>query len=93
MQEYISRFFLPLLQPHQSVWMVPGMFGQNGTHGNQTAMAEQDENLLEKLKAFWDLACEEPRVTGLIPWVRHSPHSTRALSLSPSLSRSRSLPT
>ena len=65
--------FLPKLQPHQSVWVVPGLFGPNATAlnataPNATAMAENDESLVAKLSAYWAWADGEPRITGIIPW-------------------------
>ena len=65
--------FLPMLKPHQSVWVVPGLFGPNATHANATranttAMAENDESLVEKLSAYWEWADQEPKITGMIPW-------------------------
>jgi hypothetical protein len=67
-KSYYSRFLLPLLQPHQSVWLVPGMFGKNGTQNNPHEMATQDTELVSKLNDYFRYAAEEPRVTGLIPW-------------------------
>jgi hypothetical protein len=58
--------FLPLLKPHQSVWLVPGLFGAAGP--NATAMAENDESLVAKLSAYWAWADAEPKITGVIPW-------------------------
>ena len=65
--------FLSKLQPHQSVWVVPGLFGPNATAPgagapNATAMAENDASLVEKLAAYWAWADAEPRITGIIPW-------------------------
>lgn len=67
-QTYAEKFFFPLLKPHQSVWLVPGLFGSNGTQSNATAMAAEDDALVEKLDAFWEYAQAERRVTGLLPW-------------------------
>ena len=65
--------FLAKLQPHQSVWLVPGLFGPNATAPNATApnasaMAENDASLVAKLSAYWAWADAEPRITGFIPW-------------------------
>ena len=65
---YYEKYFLPLLKPHQSVWMLPGLYGPNGTHANSTAMAVTDSDLVAKLSAFWAWAGTEPRITGAIPW-------------------------
>jgi hypothetical protein len=51
----LSRYVFPLLQPHQSAWIVPGLYGQNGTQGNATSIAEADALLLQKLAAYWAL--------------------------------------
>jgi hypothetical protein len=67
-RKYYEKYFLPLLKPHQSVWMLPGLFGPNGTHGNPAAMAATDTDLVAKLSAYWAWADTEPRVTGCIPW-------------------------
>ena len=32
-KQYANTFFFPLLKPHQSIWLVPGMFGRNNTKG------------------------------------------------------------
>ena len=65
--------FLSKLQPHQSVWIVPGLFGPNATAPgasapNATAMAENDASLVEKLSAYFAWADTEPRITGVMPW-------------------------
>ena len=65
---YAEKFFFPLLQTHQSVWLIPGMFGTNGTKTNATAMAAEDDQLHEKLNAYWEFAKNDTRITGLIPW-------------------------
>ena len=67
---YYKRFWYPILRPHQSVWLTPGMFGPAGQHADPQAMAAQDANLVDKLNGFWDWACDDPRVAGLLPWVR-----------------------
>ena len=76
-KQFYERF-LPRLKPHQSVWLVPGLFGFNGTGPNPadshlrkcwaTVMAEADESLVEKLSAYWAWADADPRITGVIPW-------------------------
>ena len=75
-KQFYARF-LPLLKPHQSVWVVPGLFGPNATisgasRPNATAMAEHDESLVAKLSAYWAWADAEPRITGVIPWHWHN---------------------
>ena len=45
------------------------MFGRNGTKSNASAMAAEDDELLEKLEGFWEFASSEPRISGMIPWV------------------------
>ena len=65
---YYKRFWYPILRPHQSVWVVPGMFGPAGQHADPQAMAAQDANLVDKLNGFWDWACDDQRVTGMMPW-------------------------
>eukprot|EP01052_Picozoa_sp_SAG31_P043293 SAG31_NODE_7165_length_1769_cov_1.417365_3_plen_200_part_00 len=65
--------FMPMLKPHQSIWVVPGLFGPNATAfgaagPNATVMAQTDASLVEKLSAYWAWADAEPRITGVIPW-------------------------
>ena len=65
--------FVSKLKPHQSIWLVPGLFGPNATASNATApnatvMAANDRSLVDKLSAYWMWADTEPRITGLIPW-------------------------
>ena len=60
-----------LMKPHQSVWLIPGIFGAAGPTWpipNTTAMAANDESLVEKLSAYWAWADAEPRITGVMPW-------------------------
>ena len=51
----LNRYIFPLLKPHQKAWVVPGLYGQNGTADNATAMAETDALLIQKLAAYWAL--------------------------------------
>jgi hypothetical protein len=64
-EQYYKRFFFPLLRPHQSVWVVPGVYGPGG---DATQMAATDNQLAAKLSAYWEFAKREPRVTGMIGW-------------------------
>ena len=69
-QVIYERIFA-LLKPHQSVWLIPGLFGAAGAAWptpNVTAMAEHDESLVEKLSAYFAWADTEPRITGVMPW-------------------------
>ena len=59
------------MKPHQSVWLIPGLFGAAGAAWptpNVTAMAENDASLVEKLSAYFAWADTEPRITGVMPW-------------------------
>eukprot|EP01043_Picozoa_sp_COSAG02_P027762 COSAG02_NODE_1650_length_11487_cov_13.602895_13_plen_396_part_00 len=79
-KSFYNKYFLPLLKPHQSVWLVPGLFGSNvsrdGGFGptmnhtviNTSAMVATDENLAEKLSDYWAWASTEPRITGVLAW-------------------------
>ena len=51
-----------------SIWVVPGLFGKNGTLGNATDTDRIDSVLLEKLQGYWSWAQEESKITGFIPW-------------------------
>lgn len=78
---FYTKYFLPFLKPHQSVWLVPGLFGSNassaggfgptGTVVNSSAMMATDDELVEKLSDYWSWADTEPRITGMIPWHWH----------------------
>ena len=77
-KDFYNKYFLPLLKPHQSVWLVPGLFGSNATNGggfgptgtidNATAMEATDDELVLKLSDYWAWAETEPRITGIIPF-------------------------
>ena len=67
---YYERVF-PLLKPHQSVWTVPGLFGNDApdkTHGGAGNYTHQENMLLLQLESYWSWMQNEPRVTGLWPW-------------------------
>jgi hypothetical protein len=51
-----------------SIWLVPRLFGPNGTLDNATAMSSNDDFLVEKLAGYWAWAGTEPKITGIIPW-------------------------
>lgn len=71
MTQVIYERIFALLKPHQSVWLIPGLFGAAGAAWptpNVTAMAENDESLVEKLSAYFAWADTEPRITGVMPW-------------------------
>ena len=48
MAQQVYEKFLPLLKPHQSVWLVPGLFGAD----NMTAMAANDVGR-RRAKDYW----------------------------------------
>jgi hypothetical protein len=67
----VAEEIFALLKPHQSVWLIPGLFGAVGPTWptpNVTAMAANDESLVEKLSAYFAWADTEPRITGVMPW-------------------------
>ena len=71
MTQVIYERIFALLKPHQSVWLIPGLFGAAGPAWptpNVTAMVEKDESLVEKLSAYFAWADTEPRITGVMPW-------------------------
>ena len=65
---FYNKYFLPLLKPHQTVWLVPGLFGSNSSSGggfgpeptpivhNATAMQATDDELVLKLADYWACA-------------------------------------
>ena len=67
MTQVIYERIFALLKPHQSVWLIPGLFGA-ARADNVTAMVEKDESLVEKLSAYFAWADTEPRITGVMPW-------------------------
>lgn len=64
----LNRYIFPLLQPHQKAWIVPGLYGRNGTQDNETALAETDALLVQKLAAYWALYAAHDKVGGLMAW-------------------------
>ena len=78
-KSFYNKYFLPLLKPHQTVWLVPGLFGSNSSSGggfgpeptpivyNATAMQATDDELVLKLTDYW--AC-----TSFVPYLCPCPH-------------------
>jgi len=54
---------LPKLLPHQSVWLLPGTFGDLKTrHANDTQVAA-------RLAKYWHWAQTDTRISGISPFV------------------------
>jgi len=65
---FYNKYFLPLLKPHQTVWLVPGLFGSNSSSGggfgpeptpivhNATAMQATDDEIVLMLADYWACA-------------------------------------
>ena len=60
-QEQYERYFMPLLHPHQKLFVVPGFYGRNGSD-------YYDRRLVAKLEGYLQWAAEEPRIAGVAPW-------------------------
>ena len=67
-REMHQRYFFPVLQPHQKLVLVPGMFGPIAARGDASAMAAADESNVEKLQAYWKYAQEDSRIGGMVEW-------------------------
>jgi hypothetical protein len=67
-QFFYHKYIIPLLRPHQKLWIVPGIFGPSAYRGNATALAAQDAMLVAKLAGWLDWARTEPLVVGMMPW-------------------------
>jgi hypothetical protein len=64
---------LPLLHPHQSVFVVPGLWGcsgspRNARWNNSLSLEQQSDALVARLRAVMAWAKEEPRIAGINPW-------------------------
>ena len=67
-RQHYGHYLLPLLKPHQHVWLVPGLYGPNGTEGNATATEHNDAELVEKLSAHLAWARSDSRIAGFAAW-------------------------
>ena len=67
-RQHYGHYLLPLLKPHQHVWLVPGLYGKNGTEGNATATQHNDAELVEKLSAHLAWARSDSRIAGFAAW-------------------------
>ena len=63
-RQFYQTLIYPRMAPHQSAWLVPGLFGEQAN----APTAAHDQLLVEKLDDFWEWARSDPRVTGLHPW-------------------------
>eukprot|EP01045_Picozoa_sp_COSAG04_P037721 COSAG04_NODE_9774_length_834_cov_0.419048_1_plen_238_part_01 len=66
-RELHQRYFVSVLQPHQKLVLVPGMYGPIGARGNDSAMAAADAANVDKLQAYWEYA-KDPRIGGVAAW-------------------------
>jgi hypothetical protein len=64
----LNRYVFPRLHSHQKAWVVPGLYGQNGTQGNASAIAQTDALLLQKLAEYWALYAAHENVGGMMAW-------------------------
>ena len=60
---YLKIF--PLLKPHQRVWVVPGMFGDDSPGSLAGSMEHQEDKLLEQLENYWTWMKAEPRIASV----------------------------
>ena len=66
-RELHQRYFVSVLQPHQKLVLVPGMYGPIAARGNASAMAAADAANVDKLQAYWEYA-KDSRIGGVAAW-------------------------
>ena len=63
---FVEKWVYPRLAPHQKIFVVPGTFAcSNLTY---MPLAKSSRSVVEKLKAYFAWAKEDPRVAGINPW-------------------------
>eukprot|EP01052_Picozoa_sp_SAG31_P026301 SAG31_NODE_2374_length_5842_cov_18.784433_1_plen_1112_part_00 len=62
-----QHYLIPLLQPHQRLWAVPGLFGPASARG-APARAEYDSLLVQKLERWLEVMRNDTRWVGLMGW-------------------------
>ena len=62
-----QHYLMPLLQPHQRLWAVPGLFGPASARG-AAARAAYDALLVGKLEGWLKLIRGDARWVGLMGW-------------------------
>ena len=62
-----QHYLMPLLQPHQRLWAVPGLFGPASARG-AAARAAYDALLVEKLEGWLQIIRGDARWVGLMGW-------------------------
>jgi hypothetical protein len=62
-----EHYLMPLLQPHQRLWAVPGLFGPASAR-SATARAAYDALLVRKLEGWLDVIRGDKRWVGLLGW-------------------------
>jgi hypothetical protein len=74
-KKFVDAHIRPRLHPHQSVLLVPGLFGDRQTN-RSGSMDDQETFLIDKLNGYYSWAKTDPDVAGLIPWHWLSPPPT-----------------
>ena len=59
--KFLRQTVYPKLQPHQRVFVVPGLFGEKVDDATDTALVAKFDN-------YWAMAQKDKRVVGLNPW-------------------------
>eukprot|EP01050_Picozoa_sp_SAG11_P002179 SAG11_NODE_106_length_16423_cov_51.220840_10_plen_205_part_00 len=67
-KQHYEHYLFPRLQPHTKVFLVPGLYGPNGTAHDPAALHSQDLALTAKLRAHLAWAQSDGRIAGLMPW-------------------------
>ena len=64
----VEHYLAPLLQPHQKLWGVPGMFGPASARAPTSARKAYDELLVQQLNNWIRVIGKDERFVGLMPW-------------------------
>lgn len=69
MRQFYQQFIYPKLQPHQRVWVVPGLTGplQDGVAPPGPPYLN-DTLFLEKIQGYYNWTLQDDRVVGFMPW-------------------------
>ena len=67
-KQHYEHYLFPALQHHQKLFLVPGLYGPNGTQNNPVAIRATDIKLEEKLQAHLEWAHTDERIAGVFFW-------------------------
>ena len=66
--EEAGRSLMPLLQPHQRLWAVPGLFGPSSSRSPAAARDAYDNLLVDKLRGWMEVVSKDSRWVGIMGW-------------------------